>query len=74
MPFKRIITKLLVCILLCAKFNLIASAPQKDSEESDCPQETTCEKTITWKKALLYSGVFIVGLVTFSLVAVENNN
>jgi hypothetical protein len=54
---------LVLCVFLCLPLSI-------SSEENEPVkiEEEKCSDPLTWKKILLYSGVCIVGLVTFSLV------
>ncbi len=46
---------------------------QENNSNSVCKEDEIDKDPINWKKILVITGVFVVGIVTFSLVATQNN-
>lgn len=71
---KLILCLCLVTFSLKADSNeLVADATQSSSQENVCEEKPPCEDKLTWKKFLLVSGVFVIGVVTFVFVGINNN-
>lgn len=71
--------KIILCLCLITfslKANsseLVADATDSLLKENSCEEKPTCEDKLTWKKFLLASGVFVIGVVTFVFVGINNN-
>ena len=67
------VKKSIIC--LC----LIAGSPLRADSYEPLPEthcQAACEEpkeTLSWKKFMLYAGVFVIGVVTFVYVATQND-
>jgi hypothetical protein len=66
------------CLPIIVATQIMLSCPGfsqsiSEAEQNECHMEENGTDPITWKKVLLYAGVCIVGVLTFTLSTTQNN-